>query len=110
MGIYINPPNLSKEEFLEQYGEILSFDEWRKIQYPIANLNAVPVVYIDNGSFSALGVAYNRGEQEAIAYEVAHGDTRPKIFATVPASAISAQGGLHPEWFTSLDSVEKAAV
>ena len=62
MGCYINPPNESKEEFLNKNGLPLAG--------PPTNFDSIaedflPVVLVDNGPFTAAGVAYDKREFEA---------------------------------------------
>lgn len=56
MGCYINPPNVSKEMFLAAYG--------RLIEECDAEITAdeMPVCFIDNGPFTAAGVAFSNSE------------------------------------------------
>jgi hypothetical protein len=61
MGIYINPPNISKEEFLIINGtpippKAISFDSALNI------LGKLHVCLVDNGPFTAAAVAYCKDE------------------------------------------------
>ena len=60
MGYYINPQDMSKEEFLARKGipifaaEVLSIFDYHK--------DHLPVCLIDNGAFTAAGIAYSKDE------------------------------------------------
>lgn len=75
MGYYINPPDMTKEEFLQKYGQVLliapppiSFED-----YP----NKLPVCLVDNPAmgFTAAGICYDKRELEAFTQPE---DYRPK--------------------------------
>jgi hypothetical protein len=67
MGCYINPRNQTKEEFLREHGEPTS----TPCEVTETHL---PVVLVNNGPFTAAGVAYDNREREAFLYP----DPRPK--------------------------------
>lgn len=77
MGYYINPPKLTKEEFLEKHGrpllsgEVLAFD-WER--------NELPVCLVDNGLFTAAAIAINVRERDAF---LRPNDHRPKVWFAV---------------------------
>lgn len=76
MGYYINPPDSSKEVWLGRNAIVLDgpperFDERE---------NAFPVVLVDNGYFTAAGIAYNQDELEQFLFP----DPRPKIWLSAP--------------------------
>jgi hypothetical protein len=71
MGAYINPVNQSKESWLKEHGEAIdeapkSFDERMKLE--------LPVCLVDNGPFTAAGIAFDERELQAFTYP----DHRPK--------------------------------
>ena len=67
MGCYINPQDISKEQFLADHGVPCSTPG------PITE-DYLPVCLVNNGFFTAAGVAYSQGEVEAFQYP----DGRPK--------------------------------
>lgn len=78
MGLYINPPDKSKEEWLVENGR--QIDEFDFVIHPFGNGN-IPVCLVDNGPFTAAGVAYNEVELKAFSDPR---DTRRKVFFSVP--------------------------
>jgi len=90
MGIYLNPPGESKEAFLERMGERVSGVNWSKL-----DSNKVPVIWIDNGPFSAAGIAYNKKELEAF---LAEPDDRPRKLYLVPVDEVVKVSPLKKEW------------
>lgn len=71
MGIYINPKGISKEEWIDTYGEMLCqpdadvIKELRDIADDCQLFEKnFPVVEIDNGGFTALAVCWCRAEVE----------------------------------------------
>jgi len=83
MGYYINPPNMTKEEFLLMYGELISLAEVKKqIKEGVINFSSgrLPVCLIDNGPFTAAAIAYEEGEIYAFSQP---DDYRPKIWFLV---------------------------
>ena len=62
MGRYINPLVGTKEEFLEEFGTEISKEEAANFDYT-QNAN-LPVVWLDNGPFSAAGIAFDHAELE----------------------------------------------
>lgn len=61
MGYYINPEEMSKEEWLELFGEPL--DPTDRPCLPQCHA----VCLVDNGGFTAAGVAYSEDERKAFA-------------------------------------------
>lgn len=58
MGFYINPKNETKEEFLAKKGiAVPNTFKWEN-RLP----NTLPVVLVDNGPFTAAGIAYSKEE------------------------------------------------
>ena len=81
MGAYINPPDESKEDFLEREGADL---------FPVA-FKSVPeghhaVCLMDNGLFTAAGIAFDEREFNEFARE----DGRRKYWFTVPIEKLQA--------------------
>jgi hypothetical protein len=75
MGAYINPPNMSKEQWLSENATEVPFVDW---DLPEGYL---PVVLVDNGPFTAAGIAYYRQELKAFTDE---SDQRFKRFFIAP--------------------------
>ena len=73
MGAYVNPKEGSKEEFLssnarEVTKEVVEFFDFEMQE------DLMPVVLIDNGYFTAAGIAFSADERDAFLKE----DGRPK--------------------------------
>lgn len=79
MGCYINPEGEAKEEFLERVGEEVVSDYISNSFSIIKEKGKLPVVLVDNGIFTAAGIAYCEGEFEAFVRY----DGRPKKFYLV---------------------------
>lgn len=82
MGIYVNPAKKDKEAWLQVNGEEVSEQtavEWVK-DGTIDFTTKMPVVLVDNGPFTAAGVAYDPGEFEVF---TAEDDLRPKKYFVV---------------------------
>lgn len=80
MGYYINPVDMSKEAWLDLYGE--------RLDDPPETSTAPGYHYVcvvDNGPFTAAGICYNDREQEAFSDP---GDIRPKQWYSVPDAAL----------------------
>ena len=59
MGFYLNPEDCSKEQYLEEKGELLS--------EKVPNWNEIPkgkvvICLVDNGPFTAAAIMYSEGE------------------------------------------------
>lgn len=85
MGIYINPKDKSKEDFLADL-----VDEGRATVHRAApakhfDEGRVVVCLVDNIGFTAAAIAYSARELQAFA----HDDGRRKIFFKVEASALA---------------------
>lgn len=90
MGIYINPNNgQTKEQFLEMYGKPIDLDEFMEFDFTDDNVQIV--CWVDNGPFSAAGVAYSPREREAF---VVPTDKRPKQFYKVDTERVTSEGGV----------------
>lgn len=81
MGYYINPPNQTKEQFLAEKAMQISKDEFATFEF---KRDLVPLCWMDNGAFSALGIAYNQSEIRAFAAP----DRRIKKFYVVPLETL----------------------
>jgi hypothetical protein len=79
MGYYINPSDgSSKESWLEKHGEPLSLLEVKEFDF---NKGSLPVCLVDNGDFTAAGIAYDSGEKDYF-LDSSH-DSRPKAWFSV---------------------------
>ena len=76
MGFYINPENESKEEFLRKNGKLISQDEFETHLFTEEDTE-IPVCLVDNGFFTAAGIAYSPRELQAFTRP---SDDRPKRF------------------------------
>jgi hypothetical protein len=77
MGFYINPPDMSKEAFLQKYGERLERVPSSHID---ENARTMVVCLVDNGMFTAAGICDCKQELEAFASP----DHRMKYWFAVP--------------------------
>ena len=77
MGVYINPKNETKEEFLEREGEPV---DHTKIKFDELT-DRLPVVLVSNLYFTAAGVVYNQREWDD--WLSCHDDGRPKRYYLV---------------------------
>ena len=79
MGKYINPSDRSKEQFLTENG--------RRIDLPEHAVEGeLPVCLVNNGPFTAAGIAFN--DQEIKAFSDPD-DSRPKQWWAVKASLLA---------------------
>lgn len=76
MGAYINPIDQSKEDWLKEHA-ILAEGLPQSIDEKPDHL---PVCLVDNGPFTAAGIAFDEGELQAFAYP----DYRPKTWYWAP--------------------------
>lgn len=76
MGYYINLPDMTKEQWLSKYGTKVA-DNFKWDQLDDGKL---PVVLINNGPFTAAGIAYSPSEFQAFTDPL---DNRPKIIYEV---------------------------
>jgi len=80
MGYYINPTDMTKEDFLCQHGTPIMGKE----AYVNITEDRLPVCLVDNGFFTAAGIAYSAGEVDVFL----HPDGRPKKWFSVPRAAL----------------------
>lgn len=89
MGLYVNPASESKEHWLQRHARDVHHDgaavTGRRYDEILA-AGQVPLVLVDNGIFTALGVLYSQRE----AADFARDDGRPKVFVTVDRAALAA--------------------
>jgi hypothetical protein len=91
MGLYIDPPNMSKEQWLALNAVTSS---------PVApakhyNGHLVAVCLVDNGMFTAAAIAYNEGELFRFRDD---NSPRPKMWFQVPVKKIETLHGDAKEW------------
>ncbi len=79
MGCYIDPKDETKEQFLEREGEEVESDYITQNYRYIKKQDKLPVVLVDNGPFTAAGIAYTESEFERFVRY----DNRPKRFYLV---------------------------
>lgn len=80
MGYYINPPSETKEEFLEREGVEIDL-----IDVAIT-LDAVPVCLVDNGWFTAAGIAHD--DRTLTEFTANPEDHRPRRYFAVPRNVL----------------------
>lgn len=83
MGIYLNPTDQTKEQFLAEHGRPISEIVFRNFTVPD---DECYVCLVDNGPFTAAAVAYDRGEMEAFSDP---SDPRPRLYVAVPIEAVA---------------------
>lgn len=77
MGYYVNPEDESKERFLVRVGQPIS--QGQALIFDFTS-DYLPVCLVDNGLFTAAGIAYNR--EEVVAF-TRPDDHRPKLWFKV---------------------------
>ena len=90
MGLYVNPTTQSKEDWVRSNARSMhrTGDAVTGTRYgEIIGSGRVPLVLVDNGMFTALGVLYSQREAEDFARE----DGRPKLFITVDRAALASE-------------------
>ena len=83
MGCYVNPKGIKKDAWLKTNGRfICDVNEYSDIPVyeGLCHDNRLPVVLVDNGSFYAAAVCYNRDEYNRF---VMLPDPRPRMIYTV---------------------------
>ena len=78
MGYYINPPDMTKEDFLKEHGILVKESDVMEADL----VNDFPVVLIDNGLFTAAGILYDDAERQYW-YESCKNDVRFHLFYLV---------------------------
>jgi hypothetical protein len=97
MGYYIDPPHMSKEEWLVAYGTMVNPDvpyKQRPAPKSHRDEDRVAVCLVHNGGFNAAAVAFSARELEAFNSPL---DNRIKIWFWVPIEALAEKNsGLAP--------------
>lgn len=76
MGMYINPIDMSKEQWLGEHGFMIPQSE---APYALTD-KTMPVCHVDNGAFTAAGIGFCKEEIEAFSQP---DDRRPKQWFVV---------------------------
>lgn len=66
MGYCIDPVGMTKEQFLCENGKQIPREEFLKY-WSTSDRSVIPVSWINNGAFTAAGVAYSKNEAEVFA-------------------------------------------
>lgn len=83
MGAYINPEGQNKEEWLRDNGiqvNLIDILDWNN-----KPKDCLPVVFMDNGFFTAAGIAFSQRELDNF---TSPEDSRPKVFYFVEISKL----------------------
>ena len=89
MGYYVNPPTETKESFLAKQGVPASNNN--RVAWSECPKGSLPVVLIDNGMFTAAGIAYSEAELQVFTRP---DDTRRrKIFFVEITKLLQVSGG-----------------
>ena len=93
MGVYINPPSETKEAFLTREGLPITTSAVR--QWDFSKRDCLPVALVNNGPFTAAGVAYDHREAEEFTRP---SDPRPRAYFAVPIEVLldPDKSGIHP--------------
>lgn len=86
MGTYINPPNMTKEQWLDANAELLP-----KPEYLDEASGRYTVCLVDNGAFTAAGVMFSK--QEFLRWTYRDDDPRPKLWFSAPREKVDAVSG-----------------
>lgn len=82
MGYYINPRDMSKEDFLYQNGHVIHTHHINDVlSGKLFDGLCLPVCLVNNGAFTAAAIAYDKAEATAFQGKE---DVRPKTWFAVP--------------------------
>lgn len=96
MGLYLNPANISKEQWLVDNAKPISIhDALNFFSDPHTNAKHVLLLWVNNGLFTA--VAYIHNDRELNAW-LRDDSGRPTIFYKAPKEKLKLE---HPEFFTA---------
>lgn len=88
MGTYINPPNMTKEEWLRKNATAIPKNEFLGLTFDAAKASGkYPCVLMNNGPFTAAAVADSAGELAYWHKQLAN-DTRPMTFYVAPIDGL----------------------
>lgn len=86
MGCYVNPPSITKEEWLEKNGLLVGrMNQGQEDLVPTFSgfpSHHLPVILVDNAAFTAAGVAYCPQEYDSFLLP-SYKDSRPKLIYSV---------------------------
>jgi hypothetical protein len=87
MGLYINPTNgMSKEKWLLHVkAEPIEPNELAENYHALRRQNRIPLAWVHNGVFTALGVMIDEHEMRAF---IAPNDRRPRLYFVVKLEAL----------------------
>ena len=86
MGIYLNPKNETKEQFLKREGTEFPINIGRQMEFiAFVQMGFVPVVLVSNEDFTACGITYCQEEFNTF---LSDRDTRKRIMYLVPIAVI----------------------
>lgn len=74
MGVYVDPPTGTKEDWLTNHGELVSSPPL-STGFELRPKDSLPVILINNGPFTAAGIAFDEQEFQ----EFIRPDNRPKL-------------------------------
>jgi hypothetical protein len=90
MGFYVDPLDESKESFLKREGALAPYNQ--KISWASVPKGFVPVVLLDNGRFTAAGIAYCERELDAF---TGPNDRRPRTIYLVKTEKLFPVTDIH---------------
>lgn len=85
MGYYVNPREMSKEQWLAQNGFAVSLRDLKMTGFENIKSSELPVCLIDNGWMTAAGICYDAAEFE----EFSRDDGRPKRWFLVKKTLLA---------------------
>lgn len=83
MGFYIDPPDEDKESFLSREGKPITETAAKAFAF---TGDSLPVCLVDNGPFTAAGIAIDARERDHFARDT---DPRPRQWYIVPKAKLS---------------------
>lgn len=86
MGCYINPTVRSKEEFLFTFGKLIDPKDAIDVYHEEGYL---PVCLVNNGTFTAAAVGYDKREIQCFLDAHKNGDNRPQTWFKVSIQHLS---------------------
>jgi hypothetical protein len=93
MGLYINPTAMSKEAWINDHAVALPGPPDQATYEALRREGKVPVSLVDNGNFTAIGVAFDYREMQCMS---SPNDTRPQAYFSVEISKLDMQAGIQP--------------
>jgi len=81
MGKYINPPDMTKEQFLEEHGTVLSQEDFLFNEFDnYEKLGAMVVAWVDNGPFTAAIICFSKREYDYVRSTILNEPRLQKIY------------------------------